>query len=92
MLVTQVLELKKKISIARCARISYNNFEGNDDYLTDIKLFDRLVGNIPRHMSPTEHVAMALDTNTSIGNLKGFKQYRYMFNDQNLKDERVISK
>jgi thymidylate synthase ThyX len=88
----EVLELKKKISIARCARISYNNFEGNDDYLTDIKLFDRLVGNIPRHMSPTEHVAMALDTNTSIGNLKGFKQYRYMFNDQNLKDERVISK
>lgn len=82
-------ELKKKIAISRCARISYNNFEGKDDYEADIRLCDRLFGTIPRHLSPTEHVAQALNNSDSYGNFKGFKQYRYFFNDQNLTDNRV---
>jgi len=81
-----------KVSIARCARISYNNFEGKDNYHTDIKLCDRLFGNVPRHLSPTEHVAQALDKSEKIGNFIGWKQYRYFFTDQNLKDNRVINK
>ncbi len=84
--------VKIKVAIARCARISYNNFEGKDDYETDIKLTDRLFGSVPRHLSPTEHVAMALDKSEKIGNFTGFKQYRYFFNDQNLSDTRVIKK
>jgi len=42
-------ESMRKISIARCARISYLNYEGKDDYEADIKLCDRLFGNVPRH-------------------------------------------
>lgn len=80
---------QKKIAVARCARISYNNFEGKDDYEADVKLCDRLFGSIPRHLSPTEHVAQALDSDEYIGNFKGFKQYRKFFDDENLSDERV---
>lgn len=88
----QQLELKKKISVARCARISYHNYEGKDDYEADIRLCDRLFGSIPRHLSPTEHVAQAQDNQEFIGNFRGFKQYRYFFNDQNLGDSRVLKK
>ncbi len=80
---------KMKVAIARCARISYLNFEGKDDYAADIKLCDRLFGSTPRHLSPTEHVAQALDSKEFIGNFSGFKQYRYSFKDQNLGDDRV---
>lgn len=82
-------QIKQKISIARCARISYFNYKGKDDYRADIKLCDRLFRNIPRHLSPTEHVAMSINKNEFIGNFKGFKQYRYFFQDQNLEDSRI---
>lgn len=85
-------EVKCKIAIARCARVSYFNYEGKDDYEADIKLCDRLFGNVPRHLSPTEHVAQATNDNKFIGNFKGFKQYRYFFDDQNLTDNRVVKK
>jgi thymidylate synthase ThyX len=86
------VEAKKKIAVARCARVSYFNYEGKDDYEADIKLCDRLFGNIPRHLSPTEHVAQAMDSSDFIGNYRGFKQYRKFFEDENLKDERVVRK
>lgn len=85
-------EVRKKIAIARCARISYLNFEGKDDYAADLKVCDRLFGSVPRHLSPTEHVAQALDDDKFIGNFRGFKQYRYLYDDQNLTDNRVIKK
>lgn len=85
-------ELKIKIAIARCARVSYFNYQGKDDYAADIKLCDRLFGSVPRHLSPTEHVAQATKENNFIANFKGFKQYRYFFNDQNLSDPRIIKK
>lgn len=47
-----------KIATARCARVSYMNFEGNDDYGADIKLHDRLLAS--GHMSPFEHCAKAM--------------------------------
>jgi thymidylate synthase ThyX len=85
-------EAKIKIAIARCARISYHNYEGKDDYQADITLCDRLFGSVPRHLSPTEHVAQAQDDDKFIGNFAGFKQFRYMFDDQNLTDGRVVRK
>lgn len=88
----QQQELKKKIAIARCARISYNNYEGKDDYEADVKLCDRLFGTIPKHLSPTEHVACAMNNSDFIGNFCGFKQYRKYFTDENLSDKRVIKK
>ena len=75
-------EIKRKIAIARCARVSYLNYEGKDDYAADVKLCDRLFGSVPRHLSPTEHVAQALDSTEFIGNFKGFKQYRKFFADE----------
>ena len=87
-----ITEMKIKVAIARCARISYLNYEGKDDYKADIKLCERLFGSTPRHLSPTEHVAQAMNDDNPCGNFKGFKQYRYFFQDQDLQDSRVIKK
>jgi hypothetical protein len=84
--------IKQKIAIARCARISYYNFDGKDDYMKDIDTCDKLFGSVPRHLSPTEHVAQATDSDKYIGNFCGFKQYRKKYEDENLKDVRVIKK
>lgn len=51
-------EDKIKVSVARCARISYNNFETNSiDVEKDIDLYNRLVVQEPLHASPAEHQA-----------------------------------
>ena len=86
-------EQKRKIATARCARISYNTFEGKDDYEADIKLHDRLAAS--GHMSPMEHCARAMSETERIqeygysGNFRGFIQYRKLFNNENRKDGRV---
>lgn len=51
-------EAKVKIATARCARVSYENFEGGDDYQKDIELHDRLASM--GHWSPFEHCARAM--------------------------------
>lgn len=53
-----VESLMIKIATARCARVSYLNYEGNDDYEADIKLHDRLADM--GHWSPFEHCARAM--------------------------------
>lgn len=51
-------EGKVKISVARCARISYNNFEtGHIDIDKDTDLYNRLIVQRPIHASPCEHQA-----------------------------------
>jgi len=85
-------EYKIKIAIARCARISYFNYEGKDDYYADINLCEKLFGSVPRHLSPTEHVAQCLREDISYGNFRGWKQFRYNYFDQSLVDSRVIKK
>lgn len=50
---------KVKIATARCARVSYLNFDGSDDYEADINLYDRL--SKMSHYSPFEHCAKAMD-------------------------------
>ena len=49
---------KVKIATARCARVSYLNYEGKDDYTADIKLHDRLAQM--GHWSPFEHCARVM--------------------------------
>jgi hypothetical protein len=52
------LELQKKISVARCARVSYLTHDGRQTSPEeDIQLYDRLVGSHPLHASPAEHQA-----------------------------------
>lgn len=56
-----VQDILKKISVGRCARVSYLTHEGKREIEKDIELHDRLVGSAPMHASPAEHVAQAMD-------------------------------
>ncbi|AHC56562.1 putative thymidilate synthase [Achromobacter phage JWDelta] len=85
----EVLAVLRRISVARCARVSYNNQEGKPSVITeDLLLYERLVGSVPLHASPTEHQAtpdklIELDngdmdwmSSEKHGNLNGWIQYR----------------
>jgi hypothetical protein len=51
-------ETLKKISAARCCRVSYLRHDGTPAPIEeDLALCNRLVGSTPRHSSPFEHVA-----------------------------------
>lgn len=76
-----------KLSVARCARVSYLTHEGKEpDIDADLKLYDRLVGSIPLHASPAEHQARPdrIICNNPLtwknpelhGNLNGWVQFR----------------
>jgi len=58
---------KIKIATARCARVSYLNYEGKDDYSADIKLHNRL--SEMGHWSPFEHCARAMSQDEVENNL-----------------------
>lgn len=75
-----------KRSVARCARVSYNNHDGTNSTLEqDIKLYDRLVGGDIKHSSPAEHQAQASNNpNLISGNFRGFKQYRKTLINENI--------
>jgi thymidylate synthase ThyX len=54
-----------RISAARCARTSYRTHEGKiSSFEEDIALYNRLMGQSPLHASPTEHQAMARNSET----------------------------
>lgn len=58
----EVHGLLLKVSAARCARASYNNFEGRPSTIEeDLGLFTKLVENQPIHASPTEHQATPMN-------------------------------
>jgi len=61
---------KLQISTARCARISYDNFEGKDDYEADLKLFNGLKQS--EHWSPFEHVAKCMTDEEYNAHVKGY--------------------
>lgn len=68
-----------KLSVARCARVSYLTFDGKEpDPETDIKLHDQLLAN--GHWSPFEHPAQvqADFQKDRSGNFIGWNQYRQM--------------
>jgi hypothetical protein len=74
-------EQLRKISTARCARVSYLNFEGEIDHAKDYRLHDDLW--VAPHASPFEHPAECLGTNQRFGNFAGFLQYRKMLPNEN---------
>lgn len=64
-----------RISVARCARVSYINYEGKDDYEADIKLYDRLVASGSDgafHASPFEHCARTMSREEYENYIKGY--------------------
>jgi thymidylate synthase ThyX len=73
----------KRISVARCARVSYNNHDGSTpDVQKDLELHDRLRESL--HMSAFEHQATPLlHASSTNSNFKGWQQYRYEIHNQN---------
>lgn len=86
-----ILDQLKKMSAARCARVSYlTHDKENPDSTKDIVLCDTLVCSVPAHASPVEHQATPdeavwVDSRTREklwaqpklhGNLRGWIQYR----------------
>lgn len=69
-------DLLLKISVSRCARVSYLNHDGKRDPVKDLELHDKLLASNPPHMSPFEHQAFADATPTHHGNFVGWTQYR----------------
>jgi thymidylate synthase ThyX len=87
-----LMELLVKVSVARCARVSYLTHDGKRDLQADLELHDRLLTS--GHMSPFEHAARPLTeddvfagyasaqpagcplTAVFSGNFRGWLQYR----------------
>lgn len=68
------LEQQKKISAARCARVSYLTHEGTRDIEKDLELCDRLSSE--GHLSPFEHVATPAADTAYHANFRGWIQLR----------------
>ena len=71
------LEERKKISVGRCARVSYLTHDGIRDIVEDINLAMKLWEAFPRHDSPFEHVATPSQWQTT-GNFNGWDQLRHI--------------
>lgn len=71
------MRLLRRISVARCARVSYLTHDGRRDIEADLELYERLVGSSPPHLSPLEHVAAAYATKP-LGNFAGWHQLRHL--------------
>jgi Thymidylate synthase complementing protein len=71
-------ETLKKVSAARCCRVSYLKHDGTAPNLQeDLALFDRLAGSVPLHASPLEHQGTPGNENT--GNFTGWTQFRKLW-------------
>lgn len=85
------LEALKKMSAARCARVSYLTHDGKKPSLEqDLRLYGQLVESKPVHASPTEHQATP-DKKWSRnrwakpelhGNFRGYIQHRKMIDGE----------
>jgi thymidylate synthase ThyX len=73
-----------KLSVARCARVSYLTHDGKRDIERDLDLYEKLLGGGANgHWSPFEHVATpALDAQARSGNFTGWEQYRKRFPEE----------
>lgn len=68
----------RKISVARCARVSYLTHDGKRDLGKDLDLYEKLVNADPPHWSPLEHVATPTDDYRPQGNFNGWEQLRHL--------------
>lgn len=53
----EIIELLKKISAARCARLTYKPFDGDGSFEAELNRYKRLIEDQPVHASPIEHQA-----------------------------------
>ncbi|MFZ0666997.1 MAG: FAD-dependent thymidylate synthase [Acidimicrobiales bacterium] len=66
----------RRVSAARCARVSYLTHDGKRDPAKDLELYDRLTSAVPPHASPLEHVATP-ESGVPLGNFVGWRQLRH---------------
>lgn len=87
------LETLKQISVARCARASYYiKEEQGFDIQKDLDLAEKLMTS--GHLSPFEHVAVALPERVMCGNFVGWLQHRKFFENESngdLEDVRMVT-
>lgn len=83
----EVLE-KIKAATGCCARVSYLNHDGVRSIADDIALHDRLLSSQPPHLSPFEHVAIALDNSEQCANFTGWQSYRNILEKNHLLNTR----
>jgi hypothetical protein len=88
----------KKISVARCARLSYTPFDGNPAIEKEVDRFEKLMVSRPVHASPAEHVATPdrkiltdgvaerWEHPNEHGNFYGFRQFRKMIDFNTIHD------
>lgn len=86
------LAILRKVSAARCARVSYQPFDGNGSIEKELERFEKLAGSVPIHASPLEHQATP-DTQDAAGawlkrhlhgNFTGFIQFRKLIPNENI--------
>jgi len=71
-----------RVSVARCARVSYLTHDGRRSVEKDLDLYESLVGAVPMHASPLEHVATPAQAGESpAGNFRGWRQLRHVVED-----------
>lgn len=83
------MELKCKISIARCARLSYQTLGDNPEinYQKDLELYEVLSKS--GHWSPFEHVAKAMSSEEHLSWIKGKSEGEISDPDSYFTDESV---
>lgn len=92
-------ELAIRVSVARCARVSYKTHDGRETTIEeDLALYNRLLAGEPLHASPAEHQfrpdyrhitdnnGIAWDNPQLHGNLHGVIQYRKLLPGEYQKD------
>jgi len=67
-------ETRKRVSAARCARVSYLTHDGTREIAKDLELYERLKSD--RHLSPFEHVATPASDPGFHANFRGWIQMR----------------
>ncbi|PZU95486.1 MAG: thymidylate synthase [Chelatococcus sp.] len=95
---------QRKLSTARCARLTYKPFDGAGDIASETARHDRLVVSRPVHASPAEHQATPdiaiVDQPGSDrvwekpqlhGNLRGWCQYRKMLPNEAIEEPRLAA-
>lgn len=84
------LEELLKVSVARCARVSYKTHDGKKtDFEKDKELFEKLILASPPHMSPAEHQARVPDDYDDLyyneyyqGNFDSWFQFRKILEEK----------
>ncbi len=74
---SDMTDLLRRLSVARCARVSYLTHDGEHDPNKDLDLYSKLVSAKPMHASPLEHVATPSHDLVTPGNFDGWRQLRH---------------